>query len=202
MAIARWKQMRIWGVQKAGFDLEMTQLNSSCNIPATRAYMVFKKLADNSRVLDLQHRYETGYDRQFCRAYAFFLKLREKPETQLEDADFSQMSFSFATATWESGPDEIKDETPDETPAPPEVGDGEKEDRPENQNGQPDKSAADARINLSEHTQNVDLAPTQVTLRNEPNCAKPPIHKQLANRPARPSQSRKKAMQREYKETH
>jgi hypothetical protein len=36
MAIARWKQMRMWGVQKAGFDLEMAQLNSSCNIPATR----------------------------------------------------------------------------------------------------------------------------------------------------------------------
>jgi hypothetical protein len=59
MAIPRWKQMRIWGVQKAGFDLEMAHLNSPRNIPATRAYIVFKKLADNSRVLDLQHRYET-----------------------------------------------------------------------------------------------------------------------------------------------
>jgi hypothetical protein len=74
MAIARWKQMRVWGIQKAGFDLEMAKLNSNsnCNVPATRAYMVFKNLADTSRVLDLQHRYETGYDRQFCRAYAFF----------------------------------------------------------------------------------------------------------------------------------
>ena len=72
MAIARWKQMRIWGIQKAGFNLEMAELKSNCNVPATRAYMVFKNLADTSRVLDLQHRYETGYDRQFCRAYAFF----------------------------------------------------------------------------------------------------------------------------------
>ncbi len=45
MAIARWKQMRIWGIQKAGFDLEMARLNSTCNIPAARASMVFKNLA-------------------------------------------------------------------------------------------------------------------------------------------------------------
>src|SRR5580693_1987964 len=55
MAIARWKQMRIWGVQKAGFDLEMARLNSDCSLPPARAYMVFKNLADNSRVLDLQY---------------------------------------------------------------------------------------------------------------------------------------------------
>jgi hypothetical protein len=142
MAIARWKQMRIWGVQKAGFDLEMAQLNSPCNIPATRAYMVFKKLADNSRVLDLQHRYETGYDRQFCRAYAFFLKLREKPETQLEDADFSQMSFSFATATWEPAPEPIQEQAPEE-PQDEAVKD-KQEHQPENQNDQPVETAPEA----------------------------------------------------------
>jgi hypothetical protein len=189
MAIARWKQMRIWGVQKAGFDLEMTQLNSSCNIPATRAYMVFKKLADNSRVLDLQHRYETGYDRQFCRAYAFFLKLREKPETQLEDADFFQMSFSFATATWESAADEKGDETPDqiqeETPVPPqvevEVENDENENQQENQTGQPDKTALEAARRPTEPTQTADLPSSKPVLRNEANFSAPPIQKQLAS---------------------
>src|SRR5579862_6320671 len=44
MAIARWKQMRIWGIQKAGFDLEMARLISPCNLPPARAYMVFKNL--------------------------------------------------------------------------------------------------------------------------------------------------------------
>jgi hypothetical protein len=99
MAIARWKQMHIWGIQKAGFDLEMPRLNSSCTLPAARATMVFKNLADNSRVLDLQHRYETGYDRQLCRAYAFYLKPREKPDTQLEDAELAATQFSSVTAT-------------------------------------------------------------------------------------------------------
>ena len=46
----------------------MARLNSPCNVPAARASIVFKNLADNSRVLDLQYRYETGYDRQYCRA--------------------------------------------------------------------------------------------------------------------------------------
>ncbi len=101
MAIARWKQMRIWGIQKAGFDLEMARLKSFCTIPAARASMVFKNLADNFRVLDLQYRYETGYDRQFCRAYAFFLKLRAKPDTQIEDTEFEAAQFSSAIATWE-----------------------------------------------------------------------------------------------------
>src|SRR5579872_2956474 len=118
MAIARWKQMRIWGVQKAGFNLEMAKLNSNCNVPATRAYMVFKGQADNSRVLDLLYRYETGYDRQFCRAYAFYLKLREKPEPRLEDTDFSQMSFAFATDTWEPALQEIPDEEKPVEPTP------------------------------------------------------------------------------------
>ncbi len=118
MAIARWKQMRIWGIQKAGFDLEMARLNSSCKIPAARASIVFKNLADNSRVLDLQYRYETGYDRQFCRAYAFFLKLRARPDTQLEDTEFQSAQFSSAIATWEPAPEPDEPLATENRPAP------------------------------------------------------------------------------------
>ncbi len=83
--------------------------------------MVFKNLADNSRVLDLQYRYETGYDRQFCRAYAFFLKLRAKPDTQLEDTEFQSAQFSSAIATWEPAPENW--------PAPAREGEGASEPR-------------------------------------------------------------------------
>ncbi len=177
MAIARWKQMRIWGIQKAGFDLEMAQLNSSCTLPPARAYMVFKNLADNSRVLDLQHRYETGYDRQFCRAYAFFLKLREKPETQLEDSDFSQMSFSFATATWEPAPKQSQEESADElpppdpepNPEPAETAVDQKEIRAENRNQLPVRTAP----TRSELTQTATLPTTKPVLRNGPNSSPP-----------------------------
>jgi len=173
MAIARWKQMRIWGVQKAGFDLEMARLNSDCTLPPARAYMVFKSLADNSRVLDLQHRYETGYDRQFCRAYAFFLKLREKPETQTEDSDFSQMSFSFATATWDPAPQQAPGEPPkpdeDPSPQPIEAVDSHKEVHEENRNRRPRKNAASLPPTPSETTQTAAVAPTKHVLRNGPN---------------------------------
>ena len=82
MTIARWKQMRIWGIEKAGFQLEMNKETTAFGANATRGYLAFKRLADTSRVLDVQHRYETGYERQFCRAYAFLLKLRAHPGTQ------------------------------------------------------------------------------------------------------------------------
>src|SRR5580693_3862664 len=101
MTIARWKQMRIWGIEKAGFQLEMVRESSAPGANATRGYLTFKKLADNSRVLDLQHRYETGYERQFCRAYSFLLKLRAKPQAHAEDPGpqgLSLLQFSSATA--------------------------------------------------------------------------------------------------------
>ena len=179
MAIARWKQMRIWGIQKAGFNLEMAELRSNCNVPATRGYMVFKKLADTSRVLDLQYRYETGYDRQFCRAFSFFLKLREKPETQLEDADFTQMSFSFATATWEPGPEEIKYET-QEAAEPP-------QDEP------PTPESAETTPPPPVEAPEITPVPTpKLVLRNKPNFPSTPAPQAASlpeKRPAKPSQN-------------
>ncbi len=162
MAIARWKQMRVWGIQKAGFDLEMQRLNSSCTLPPARAYMVFKNLADNSRVLDLQHRYETGYDRQFCRAYAFYLKLREKPVTQLEDAEFPATQFSSATATWEPAPEPTPDEPSTPVPEPGETVEDQKEVQQEIRTQLP-----------SETTQTAALASPKHVLRNGPNSSAP-----------------------------
>ncbi len=181
MAIARWKQMRIWGIQKAGFDLEMARLNSSCNIPAARASIVFKNLADNSRVLDLQYRYETGYDRQYCRAYAFFLKLRAKPDTQLEDSDFSQMSFSFATATWEPVPEPHEPPTTENRPAParerggtPESGDtidDTNEVQEDNPDKLPTKSAPKPSPIPIETIQTAAVVPAKPVWRNGPNSS-------------------------------
>src|SRR5712692_739280 len=52
MAVARWRQMRVWRIQTAGFDLEMSR-EFSAQIAPVRAAIVFRTLADNSRVLDL-----------------------------------------------------------------------------------------------------------------------------------------------------
>ncbi len=177
MAIARWKQMRIWGIQKAGFDLEMARLNSSCTIPAARASIVFKSLADNSRVLDLQHRYETGYDRQFCRAYAFFLKLRAKPDTQIEDTDFPATQFSSAIATWEPAPENRPAPARERggTPEPREAIDDRKEIEEENRDQRHAESPTDPPPIPSETVQTVALASPPRVLRNGPNSSPTPL---------------------------
>ncbi|HEY7337789.1 MAG TPA: hypothetical protein VH639_23045 [Bryobacteraceae bacterium] len=75
MVIARWRHKRVLGIQKAGFDLELER-QTTPGSSAYRAAIVFKKLADTSRVLDLLHRYEVSFDRQFARALSLLLKLR------------------------------------------------------------------------------------------------------------------------------
>ncbi len=183
MAIARWKQMRIWGIQKAGFDLEMARLNSSCNIPAARASIVFKNLADNSRVLDLQYRYETGYDRQFCRAYAFFLKLRAKPDTQLEDTEFQSAQFSSAIATWEPAPEPDEPPTRENRPAPARERGGASEPRQafdDPQILQSENRTPTLPPTPSETTQIAIVSPPHPVLRNGPNSSAP---RSLGDRP-------------------
>ena len=46
--------------------------------PVVRATLAFRALAGNASILDLLHRYETSYDRQFMRAQAAIQKLRRQ----------------------------------------------------------------------------------------------------------------------------
>ena len=94
MTTARWRQMRLWGIERAAINQEMldqlakTSLldaasQSSVDLP-TRAALAFRSLADNSRSLDLINRYETANSRLFFRAMQRLTALREAPETELE----------------------------------------------------------------------------------------------------------------------
>ena len=108
MAIARWRQMRVWGIQKAAFDIEMARPENANGSPPARAAVVFRGLGDNSRTLDLQHRYETSYDRQFSRALALLVKLRTvKPDSSEDSCLVGPLT--RATATWEPIPDPQED---------------------------------------------------------------------------------------------
>jgi hypothetical protein len=95
MAIARWRQMRVWGIQKATIELEMARLDAPDDTPSDtpgdlpqedpaalppviRAAIAFRNLAGNACILDLLHRYETSYERQFLRAHAAIQKLRRQ----------------------------------------------------------------------------------------------------------------------------
>jgi len=86
MAAARWRYLRILGIQKAQFDIEMARQTGSRAL--VRATTAFRDLSDNSHALDLLLRYEVAFDRQYTRALNSLLKLRatraadgQRPET-------------------------------------------------------------------------------------------------------------------------
>src|ERR1700722_5622456 len=83
MAVARYRQWRIWAIEKASLDHEMrTQAGlrqSSARMEgATPAALAFKSLSDNSRSLDLMNRYEARYDRQYFRAHRRLLEVQDR----------------------------------------------------------------------------------------------------------------------------
>jgi len=83
MAVARWRQMRIWGMEKAGMDNEVrrqSEISTSVSTEdnATRASLAFRALSDDSRTLDLINRYDSRYERQYFRAHRRFLEVRDR----------------------------------------------------------------------------------------------------------------------------
>jgi hypothetical protein len=88
MAVARWRQMRIWGIEKAAMEHEMRRqagLSNSTSTDsiltedsATRASLAFRTLSDESRSIDLINRYDSRYERQYYRAHRRFLEVRDR----------------------------------------------------------------------------------------------------------------------------
>ena len=78
MTVARWRQLRLWGIEKAGLEHQMSLQHGENE--ATRAAVAFQQLSDRSRSLELLNRYESRYDRQFNRALTRLVSLRERRE--------------------------------------------------------------------------------------------------------------------------
>jgi hypothetical protein len=78
MAVARWRQLRLWGMEKAAMEQqirkEVDNGARSEDIP-TRASMAFRSLGE-ARSLDLIIRYDSLCDRQYLRAHRRFLEMR------------------------------------------------------------------------------------------------------------------------------
>jgi hypothetical protein len=77
MAVSRWRQMRIWALERATLQSAMEAHDPDQIYPATRVALAFRNLADDSRTLDLLHRYETRFDRQFTRSLNLLMKLAD-----------------------------------------------------------------------------------------------------------------------------
>jgi hypothetical protein len=75
MAVSRWRQMRVWALERATLQSAMDATITDESEPAIRAAVAFRSLADDSRTLDLLHRYETRFDRQFARSLNLVMKL-------------------------------------------------------------------------------------------------------------------------------
>ncbi len=97
LTAARWRLLRMWGIQTAGFEQEMARQDPSAGTGAVLAAATFRSLADNSRTLALQQRFEAAYDRQYNRALTLLLKLRQAPNPSAP----SDPPIQFATETWE-----------------------------------------------------------------------------------------------------
>jgi hypothetical protein len=98
MAVARWRQMRLWELERAGIEraIRLQDPAHTEEDAATRAYLAFRGETDQSRSLELIHRYEARYERQYHHIFRTFLKLRNtqiplEPTNPLNpEAEFSK----------------------------------------------------------------------------------------------------------------
>ncbi len=84
---------------ESGFQQEMARPSESTPSAGSGAVLAatFRSLADNSRALDLQHRFEAAYHRQYNHALTLLLKLRETRDSCAP----SSPPIQLATETWE-----------------------------------------------------------------------------------------------------
>jgi hypothetical protein len=68
MAVARWRQLRVWGAQKTAMDRDMALQDPSVGPPAVRALLALRGSPESSCPPDVLLRYEIAFDRQFSRA--------------------------------------------------------------------------------------------------------------------------------------
>jgi hypothetical protein len=83
MAAARWRQMRLWSMEKANMEDRMrlrAEMSSAVEEPATRAALAFRALGDDGRSLDLINRYESRFERQYLRAHRRLIEVQDRRE--------------------------------------------------------------------------------------------------------------------------
>ena len=79
MAIARWRQQRVWALETAGLTAEIRRPRYvEGEDPDTQAFVAFRTLTDDSKPLELLNRYEARFERQYRAALTAFLNLRAK----------------------------------------------------------------------------------------------------------------------------
>jgi hypothetical protein len=79
MAVARWRQQRVWNLETAGLDHEIRHTTRfEDDDYATQAFVAFRTLTDDTKTLELLNRYEARFDRQFRAALTALLNLQAR----------------------------------------------------------------------------------------------------------------------------
>src|SRR5271169_4289539 len=79
MAVARWRQLRVWGAQKTAMDRDMALQDPSVGPAPVRALAAMCGTPESSGSPELLLRYEIAFDRQFTRALIRLLALQDRP---------------------------------------------------------------------------------------------------------------------------
>lgn len=93
MAVARWRQMRLWGFEKVTLTDEIERRNAEAPPdappadPHATAARAFQAVGQKSRALDLVHRYETSYSRMYGRSLDRLKLYRSQPRKQNEQQE-------------------------------------------------------------------------------------------------------------------
>jgi hypothetical protein len=79
MAVARWRQLRVWGAQKTEMDRDMASQDPSVGPASVRALLALRGSPECVCTPDVLLRYEIAFDRQFSRALTRLLALQSRP---------------------------------------------------------------------------------------------------------------------------
>ncbi len=75
---ARWRQRRIWGIQKMNFDYDIASITTNPENPPTRAALALRTNDESIRSHELLLRFEIALDRQISRAILRLQQLQDK----------------------------------------------------------------------------------------------------------------------------
>jgi len=90
MAVAKWRQRRMWGIESAQIDLQLDRQEEQIKKEfertdeVTKTSIAFQTLGDKSNVLMLMHRYETRMCRIYDRALKSLLLIQQLRKSENE----------------------------------------------------------------------------------------------------------------------
>jgi hypothetical protein len=125
MAVCRWRQLRLWGLESAGVSHEIRKRKDAAEHSAaspTHAVLALRNLTDNSRILEFVSRHETRCDRLFAQSLARLQRIqsRRAEGKDIYYANEPELQFQASQTKRDTRPTPPKNE-PETNPGGPET---------------------------------------------------------------------------------